>query len=133
MRIGRKIVHLHALPHLMRLHLLCLLKRGVSAWAGTMVFTGIVSSRLAPFNTNHTSFLCCAYCCNSVIALKHTAPSPRITLTQPPSPPAFRPSMISLRTFVLRMCAVQFAYTYSFQCSALASCLSTEHSNTAVG
>lgn len=80
-------MHLHALPHQMRLHLLCLLKRGASAWAGTMVFKGIVSSRLAPFNPNHLAFLCCAYCCNSVIALKHPAPTPPATLSQPPLPP----------------------------------------------
>jgi hypothetical protein len=68
--IGRQIVHPRALLHLMWLHLLCLLKRGASAWAGTMVFTGIVSSRLAPFNPNHSSNLFCAYGWNSVIALQ---------------------------------------------------------------
>lgn len=126
MGIGRKIVPPRALLHLMWLHLLCLQKRGASAWAGTMVITGIVSSRLAPFNANHSFFLCRAYGCNSVFALKHPAPTPSTELSQPPPPPQPEGQRWSHREPSFWEC-VQFsrlfAYTFSLQWSALASCL----------
>jgi hypothetical protein len=87
-----------------------------------MVFTGVVLSRLAPFNPKHSFFLCCA----SVIVPKHPNSTPPTLLSQPPS----RASSISSRTFLLRLVLSSLVVCShrplpSWQRSSPASCLSS--------